>query len=309
MTTLKYGSKGDLVKALQYILKVDADGKFGNKTKAAVIVYQKSKSLSADGVVGANTWNAILSDAPTLRSGAASNWVYALESLLQTMKLDGKYESDEVQHVKSFQKTNNLGVDGIVGRKTWGRLLEIDALAVSGGTSTTTGTNTKQPVDYKQYDSRWGSVVYTKNNTHDKSQTIKNSGCGPTAAADIVATWFDKSVTPKTLAAYSVANGYRTDNSGTAWGFFKSVAKKYGASNFVQTSSYATAEAAIKNGCLVVCSVGPGIWTKGGHFICWWKVDDKYVYINDPASSASNRAKSAKSNLKSQAKQYFIFYK
>ena len=93
------------------------------------------------------------------------------------------------------------------------------------------------------------------NNTYNKSQTISNSGCGPTAAANIVATWWDSSVTPKTLAELSVKHGYRTKNSGTAWDFFKFVAEKYGASKFVKTSSYTTAEAAIKEGAYVVCSV------------------------------------------------------
>jgi len=35
--SLKNGSKGDMVKALQYILQIDTDGKFGPKTEAAVI--------------------------------------------------------------------------------------------------------------------------------------------------------------------------------------------------------------------------------------------------------------------------------
>ena len=73
--------------------------------------------------------------------------------------------------------------------------------------------------------------------------------------------------------------------------------------------SYATAENAIKNGAYVVCSMKPGLWTAKGHYICWWKVDNKYVYICDPASAAAKRSKSNKANLKAQAKQYFIFYK
>jgi len=35
-TTLRNGSKGDMVKALQYILGIDADGIYGPKTTAAV---------------------------------------------------------------------------------------------------------------------------------------------------------------------------------------------------------------------------------------------------------------------------------
>ena len=35
----------------------------------------------------------------------------------------------------------------------------------------------------------------------------------------------------------------------------------------------------------------PGLFTKGGHFICWWWTDGKYNYTNDPASAAAKRAK------------------
>lgn len=307
VTVLKQGSKNAFVKALQYILDLDTDGVFGAKTKAAVISYQKTKNLTADGIVGAQTYNQLVADAPTLKVGASGKWVQALECLLQTLTLDGQFVSDELAHVKTFQTTSKLTVDGIVGPKTWAALF--GTATTSASSTTTNGTNSTQPVNYKQYDSRWKSVIFTKNNTYNKSQNIGNSGCGPTSMADIVATWWDKTITPVEMAALAVKQGYRTTNSGTAWGFFKYVAQQYKASNFVQTSSYATAEAAVSNGALVVCSVGPGVWTSGGHYICWWKVDSTYVYINDPASSSSSRAKSKKSNLKSQGKQYFIFYK
>lgn len=38
----------------------DIDGKFGNDTKNAVVAYQKKNGLTADGIVGLNTWKKIL---------------------------------------------------------------------------------------------------------------------------------------------------------------------------------------------------------------------------------------------------------
>lgn len=58
--TLKYGSKGNITKLLQEKLGVVTDGIFGNATKSEVIKYQKSKVLSADGIVGQNTWRKLL---------------------------------------------------------------------------------------------------------------------------------------------------------------------------------------------------------------------------------------------------------
>lgn len=50
----------NLTKIIQKFLGIEADGKFGNDTKNAVIAYQKKMGLTADGVVGINTWKTIL---------------------------------------------------------------------------------------------------------------------------------------------------------------------------------------------------------------------------------------------------------
>ena len=52
---LRKGSKGSDVKELQKKLRVSADGIFGNNTKNAVKKFQKSNRLTADGVVGKST--------------------------------------------------------------------------------------------------------------------------------------------------------------------------------------------------------------------------------------------------------------
>ena len=64
---LKVGSKGDHVIWLQKALvnrgqKISVDGIFGNATKAAVIAYQKSRGLTADGLAGKDTHKAIIND-------------------------------------------------------------------------------------------------------------------------------------------------------------------------------------------------------------------------------------------------------
>ena len=64
---LQYGSKGADVRSLQTLLNEKAasrhlvvDGDFGNNTKSVVIDFQKKKGLAVDGIVGKNTWNALL---------------------------------------------------------------------------------------------------------------------------------------------------------------------------------------------------------------------------------------------------------
>lgn len=73
MPTLRKGSTGEYVTLLQTKLiqrgydlnPYGADGKYGNKTVEAVKAFQRDNGLSADGVCGKNTWNAILNGETT----------------------------------------------------------------------------------------------------------------------------------------------------------------------------------------------------------------------------------------------------
>ena len=58
--TLKVGARGNITKLMQQKVETTTDGIFGNGTKQAVINYQRSKGLSADGIVGQNTWRKLL---------------------------------------------------------------------------------------------------------------------------------------------------------------------------------------------------------------------------------------------------------
>jgi len=53
--TLRQGSTGSQVMAMQSVVGASADGKFGPMTKAAVMAFQSSHALTADGVVGPMT--------------------------------------------------------------------------------------------------------------------------------------------------------------------------------------------------------------------------------------------------------------
>lgn len=77
---LKQGSRGDSVKTVQQklirwgYLKGSADGIFGAKTKAAVIVFQKKNGLTADGIIGTRTAQALgISLSGTTSSSSSSS--------------------------------------------------------------------------------------------------------------------------------------------------------------------------------------------------------------------------------------------
>jgi serine protease Do len=65
--TLKQGSKGDAVRAVQSLLRrrydIVVDGDFGPQTDVAVRAFQRSRGLTVDGVVGnAETWPRLVAD-------------------------------------------------------------------------------------------------------------------------------------------------------------------------------------------------------------------------------------------------------
>ena len=59
---LKNGSEGADVKKLQEKLGVEAIGKFGPKTEAAVKAWQKANGLTDDGIVGDATWSKLFGE-------------------------------------------------------------------------------------------------------------------------------------------------------------------------------------------------------------------------------------------------------
>lgn len=174
----------------------------------------------------------------------------------------------------------------------------------------------KQPVLYYQTDRRWADVDYS---AKGESTTIGRSGCGPTCMAMVIATWVDKNVTPVEACAWALSHGYKAVNQGTYYSYFKSHGAVYGiraeqlnGSNLRNLSAKAAAPyhekaaRAIRNGDLVICCMGPGLWTSGGHFILLWDIEGDTAYINDPASSRTARTRGSLARLRREVKYYFV---
>ncbi|WP_052447241.1 N-acetylmuramoyl-L-alanine amidase [Clostridium polynesiense] len=58
--TVRIGARGNITKWIQKRLGISADGIFGEKTKKAVIDFQKTNGLVSDGILGKNTWRKLL---------------------------------------------------------------------------------------------------------------------------------------------------------------------------------------------------------------------------------------------------------
>jgi hypothetical protein len=123
---LRIGDQGALVRRLQHLLHVPADGLFGRDTRHAVRVYQRSHHLLADGQVGPHTWRALLrgsvaqrgrGDDGILRLGDRGADVGHVQRLLH-IRANGLYDRRTYLAVRQFQRSHGLTVDGEVGPHT-----------------------------------------------------------------------------------------------------------------------------------------------------------------------------------------------
>ena len=314
LSTLRHQDTGQLVvvaKLLTKYIKIDSkitdyesyikvNGTYDAEFVAYICTKQSAHGLTPDGVIGPKTWTEIAACAPTCSTSKnkTSGYTFALQLLLGgNVTPDAIYGTRTKQAVATYQDAHKLTADGICGPQTWSTIIVGEAQPVNP-------TGFVQPVDYKQYDSRWASKIYS--NHGSSKQTMKNSGCGPTACADIVATLKDKNVTPWTLAQLAMKWGDRTYDSGTSWNFFKHVADYYHFSKFVPSANLDVLKACLDAGGYAVCNMAPGYWTKQGHFICAWKYTATDIYCNDPASSS--RTHQAIKDFMSERKQFFCFY-
>ena len=103
-----------------------ADGKFGGKTKKALIQYQKDSGLDGTGQMDKATWTAMDRDSAGIRGGAAARTAEQVKLLQQALiglgylegKADGIYGSKTREAVRQFQKAYGLTADGSAGAKT-----------------------------------------------------------------------------------------------------------------------------------------------------------------------------------------------
>ncbi|GAA3797618.1 hypothetical protein GCM10022206_41410 [Streptomyces chiangmaiensis] len=126
---VKSGSQGDTVAAVQLLLtahgyRTDTDAAFGPGTTAQVRSFQRDNSLNDDGIVGPDTWHALIIN---MRSGDRGPSVTAVQRLLavhgHAVDKDGTFGTSTAQAVGAFQEERHLAADSVVGPDTWAALL------------------------------------------------------------------------------------------------------------------------------------------------------------------------------------------
>ena len=136
----------------------------------------------------------------------------------------------------------------------------ITELKIVGEQEVLTGGSVKV-VCYLQGDERWGNLKYG-------SDKISTHGCGPTAMAMVVSSMTDTLMLPQDMAQWAVEHGYWAKHSGSYHSIVIGTATAFG----LQAESYPLRDAdalreELISGNLLVALMGPGHFTKSGHFI------------------------------------------
>ncbi|MDQ8704532.1 GH25 family lysozyme [Streptomyces sp. LHD-70] len=127
--TVEPGQKGVDVTTVQLLLgahgyATTADGVFGTGTATKVKAFQKAEGLTADGIVGPDTWTRLI---VTAKQGSKGDAVKALQRQLAAhghdITADGVFGTGTATQVKAFQKAEGLTPDGIAGPATWAALV------------------------------------------------------------------------------------------------------------------------------------------------------------------------------------------
>lgn len=184
-------------------------------------------------------------------------------------------------------------------------LAECQAGVGGGGGSITEEELSATHIHYNQYDERWGSLPYYYKD--GGSNTIEDSGCGPTCFAMVVTeltrdTSNPVVLTPDEACNFSANHGLHT-NEGTAHQLFynNSMIETYGINGAVVGQDEAKMKEELDSGHLLVITVNaPSVYTGNGHFMIICEYDETGFLINDPNYSDSKPYRVSMSYLQSQ---------
>jgi len=169
------------------------------------------------------------------------------------------------------------------------------------GSETLTNRTVPMPF-YYQWDTAWGYMNYG-------DSSLGMNGCGPTCMAMIASAILgDSSINPYTMAKLIIEHGYVTEGDGTDADVFPVLATLLGFYGNETYNNYNTIKNALDNGEYLILNVGPGDFTRGGHFIVVEKLNENgTVVVHDPYSTVNSSKRWDLESVVDQTKRVFVF--
>lgn len=145
---------------------------------------------------------------------------------------------------------------------------------------------------FNQGDSAWNQNGYC----------IAKAGCGPTSMAVVITSLTGKWVTPLDTAIWGYQHGFYS-REGSAHEMIPAMATAYGLRCQGAGTDYQTIKKALKAGKPVVCLMGPGYFTRGGHFMVLVAIDNNdCVTVADVGSRTRSAYKYRLADVIAQSK-------
>lgn len=145
---------------------------------------------------------------------------------------------------------------------------------------------------FNQGDSAWNQNGYC----------IAKAGCGPTSMAVVITSLTGKWVTPLDTAIWGYQHGFYS-REGSAHEMIPAMAAVYGLRCQGAGTDYQAIKNALKAGKPVVCLMGPGYFTRGGHFMVLVAIDNNdCVTVADVGSRARSAYKYRLADVIAQSK-------
>ena len=131
---------------------------------------------------------------------------------------------------------------------------------------------------------------------------IAKAGCGPTSMAVVITSLTGKWVTPLDTAIWGYQHGFYS-REGSAHEMIPAMAAAYGLRCQGVGTDYQAIKKALKAGKPVVCLMGPGYFTRGGHFMVLVAIDNNdCVTVADVGSRTRSAYKYRLADIIAQSK-------
>jgi len=148
---------------------------------------------------------------------------------------------------------------------------------------------------FLQWDYRWGYRTYG-------NKYMGLNGCGPTCLSMVYCGLTgDSSMNPYAMATWADEHGYYIPDAGTARSLMSDGAWLFGLTATETGCDEEWVRSELESGHPVICIVGPGDFTQGGHFIVLTGLNrDGTVSVNDPNSEGNSKKDWELSHILSQ---------
>jgi hypothetical protein len=188
------------------------------------------------------------------------------------------------ERVKNCESKVDSQISKIKGLE--GNVKDIQVTVTASQTQSTDVTNL-QGLDAGATNAKGEFVYYCqgdyKNYSYGYGKSIAAAGCGPTSLAMVLTYYTGKKITPVDTAQYAMNHNYRIKNNGTSDKLFGAMCQEYGVKGEYQSATADNIVTALKQGKKIIAHMGPGTFTKGGHYIVLKGItSDGKVQVADP---------------------------